>query len=100
MLVFYTRKRRIVWEDPMLRLLPAVILVLALQTTPKARPQFSGTASLQGVVVRAGTAEPLAGARVTVTPVTSSNPAAGATPVVTGSTGGLPAEAAIVTVSA
>jgi len=84
----------------MVRLLPAVILVLALQTTPKARPQLSGTASLQGVVVRAGTAEPLAGARVTVTPVTSSNPAAGATTVVTGSTSGLPAEAAIVTVSA
>jgi hypothetical protein len=82
----------------MSRSLIALTLLLILQAAPRAQVA-PGAASIEGVVIRAGTTEPLAGARVTLAPVTGVSSALATSPVVTGATGGLPAEAALVTVS-
>ena len=75
--------------------LAAVALLLVIQMSPRA--QQSG-ASVEGMVVAAGTGEPLAGARVTLNPVTAASPAGATGSIVTGAVGGLPAEAAIVSI--
>jgi Carboxypeptidase regulatory-like domain len=79
------------------RSLVALTLLLALQMAPRA--QLSGGATVAGAVVRAGTNEPLAGARVTLTPVNAPASASATSPVVTGASSGLPAEAALAAVT-
>jgi hypothetical protein len=79
----------------MKRSVVAVTLLLVIQLSPRA--QQTG-ASVEGIVVAAGTGEPLAAARVTLNPVTAALPAGAAGPIVSGAVGGLPPEAAIVSI--
>jgi hypothetical protein len=79
------------------------VLLLSLAYLPaQARePQIAAGASLAGVVVRAGTSEPLAGAQAILTPVSSNQAAAGTTaPVLSGSSDSLAAGSSMTTVSA
>jgi len=80
----------------MRRSLIALLLFLILQIDSRSQ----GSASVEGDVTRAGTGEPLVGARVTLTSVTVSTPAGATSPVLSGSAGGLPPDASIVSVSA
>src|SRR5262245_46310190 len=78
----------------MKRLLIAVPVLLVLQISPLAQqPQASGSASLEGVVVRVGTNEPLSGARIILS---QGQPAPAPAPVV----GALTSSAAPVPVGA
>lgn len=79
----------------MIRSFIALSLLFSFQLVPRAQ---SGGA-IQGMVVRAGAKEPLAGARVTLAAVTTSASANATSPIVTGAGGGLPADAALVVVS-
>lgn len=83
----------------MQRLAIAAVFLLALQMTLPAHPSQAGSGSIEGIIVRAGSGEPLAGARVTLTPVTVAASAASAGTVVTGATGGIAAGASVVSVS-
>lgn len=78
----------------------ALLLLLISPIAPRAQQPLGGGASLDGVVMRAGSGETLAGARVALTPVTASAAAAATPPVLSGAGGGLPSDASIVAVSA
>ena len=93
MLVFYTLE-----VTMMIRSLIGLALLLALPVTPAAQ-QGSSPASIEGIVVRAGTNEPLAGARVTLAAVSATASSSTTSPIVTVATGGLAADAALVAVS-
>jgi hypothetical protein len=101
MLIFYTTTPGVL---EMKRPFIAVLLSLALSPAQAREPQKAAGASLAGIVVRAGTSEPLAGAQAiltAVTPTPASNPSAEATaPVVSGSSDSLAAGSSITTVSA
>lgn len=72
-----------------------VALLFLLQVVPRAQ---AGNGSVEGVVLSAGTNAPLAGARVSLSPVTTGTvPSAG--PIAIGAVGGLPAEATIISSS-
>jgi len=74
----------------MIRSVVALSLLLVLQALSLG--QRTGGASIEGSVVRAGTNEPIADARVTLSPVAPVSSVA-TNPIVMGATGGLPAEA-------
>src|SRR5262245_25738260 len=85
----------------MKRLLITVPVLLTLVQIPSMarQPQSPAKSSLEGVVVRAGTGEPLAGARVTLSlSMTASVPTAGVGALVT-SVGAMPASSPMVAVS-
>jgi hypothetical protein len=79
----------------------ALLLILVPQLASRAQqPLVGGVASVEGVVKRAPTGEPLAGARVTLNKVTTSVGSAASSPVLSGTIGALPADASLVSIPA
>jgi hypothetical protein len=82
----------------MKRSLVAAVMLSLLRIS--AHAQGAGGASLSGIVVRAGTGQPLAGAQATLTAVTSTASPGTTAPVVSGAIDSVPGGSAIPTVSA
>jgi hypothetical protein len=97
MLFFYTLTRRLKMRRACIA---ALLLALVRQSPLAQQPQVSAGASISGIVVRAGSNEPLDSAQAILTAVTQNSSTGSPSPVVTASSNSLPATDAISSVTA